>query len=207
MTVPMLSLPPTTMPPREARRRRRRHRFLLLLLLAVSALPSVTTSVISISLFQEKAVISTDAWAPAPIDVRVEPALLMEVSRMLPGDTHGGEMTVANAGADSLRYALVSSSTNPDGRGLRDALIAEIRSTGSRCDTFDGELLYRGPLIGAGFGDPAAGEQAGDRLLGSAESEVLCVQVTLPEAAGSRYQRSSTTATFTVVAEHAVVGR
>jgi hypothetical protein len=206
MTVPMLPYSLETMPKREARRRRRRRRFLLLLLVALSALPSVTTSVISISQFHERAITGTDAWAPAAIDVHVDPALLMQVPGMLPGDRYGGDLTVANAGADALRYALISSSTDSDGRGLRDVLEAEIRSAGSGCEAFDGEVLYRGSLIGAGFGDPAGGHHAGDRLLGPGERELLCVEVTLPEAAGNHYQRSRTTATFTVVAEHAVVG-
>lgn len=206
MTVPMLPFPPATVPRREARRKRRRRRFLLLLLLAVSALPSVTTSVISLMQFHERAVLVTDAWAPAPIDVSAEPALLMQVSGMLPGDRHSGVLTVANLGVDTLRYAIVSNSSDPDRRGLRDVLFAEVRSEGGGCEAFDGQLLYSGPLTGAGFGDPAAGQQAGDRLLGAAERDLICVQVTLPETAGNRHQRSSTTATFTVVAEHAVVG-
>lgn len=206
MTVPMLPFPQATVPRRAARRRRRRRRFLLLLLLAVSALPSVTTSVISISLFHERAVIATDAWAPSAINVSAEPALLMQVSGMLPGDRHSGVLTVANLGADTLRYALVSTSTDADSRGLRDVLLTDVRSAGSGCDAFDGQLLYHGPLSGAGFGDPAAGQQAGDRLLGAAERELICVRVALPEAAGNRHQRSSTTVSFTVLAESTLTG-
>jgi hypothetical protein len=206
MTVPILPYAPAPMPRLEARRERRRRRFLLLLLVVLSALPSVTTSVISISEFHERAISETDAWAPQPIDVHVDPALLMQVQGMLPGDRHRGDLSVANAGADPLRYALVSSSTDMDGRGLRDVLEAEIRSAGNGCDALDGDLLYRGPLIGAGLGDPAAGKHPGDRSLGPGEREVLCVEVALPEAAGNRHQRSRTTVTFTVVAEHAVAG-
>jgi hypothetical protein len=203
MTLPMLLDEPLAVSPQEERRRRRRRRLLLLLLVALSALPSVTTSVITISEFRERAITETDAWAPTAIDLRVDPALLMQVNGMLPGDRHVGQLTVANDGADRLRYALISSSTNPDGRSLRTALEAEVRTPGTGCSSFDGDVLYRGPLVGAGFGDPAAGAHAGDRLLEPGRRELLCVEVSLPEAAGNHYQRTRTTATFTVVAEHA----
>jgi hypothetical protein len=187
--------------PAERRRRRRRRRLFLLLLLALSALPSVTTSIITVSLFRERAVLTTDAWAPLPIDVRAEPDMLMEVTGMLPGDQHGGQLTVSNVGADAIRYALVSSSTDPDGRGLRDVLRAWVRSEGQGCADFDGAVLYSGPLASAGFGDPRFGSQAGDRLLAPASSEVLCVRIVLPRGAGNAYQTSSTASTFTVEAE------
>jgi hypothetical protein len=194
-------IPAEAYPPAERRRRRRRRRLFLLLLLALSALPSVTTSIISVSLFSERALLTTDAWAPLPIDVRAEPDMLIEVTGMLPGDQHGGQLTVSNGGADAIRYALVSSSTDPDGRGLRDVLRAWVRSEGEGCADFDGSVLYAGPLASAGFGDPRFGSQPGDRLLAPSSSEVLCVRVVLPRSAGNDYQTSSTASSFRVVAE------
>ena len=61
----------------------------------------------------------------------------------------------------------------------------------------------RGPLVGAGFGNPVTGSHPGDRLLSGGERERICVQVSLPASAGNRYQRTATHVTFTVVAEHA----
>ena len=187
----------------DARRRRRRRRFLILLLIGLSALPSVATSYLTISLFAERATLPNDAWAPMPIDVRAQPDLLLAVTGMLPGDTHGGELQVANDGSDPLRYAVVSTATDADGRGLRDALRATLRDQGSGCAAFDGTLLYDGPLVGAGFGNPASGEHRGDRLLAGGRDEIICVRVALPRYSGNRYQRSATAATFTVIAEHA----
>jgi spore coat-associated protein N len=187
----------------DTRRRRRRRRLLILLLIGLSALPSVATSYISISLFSERATLPNDAWAPIPIDVRAEPDMLMQVTGMLPGDTHSGELRVANVGVDPLRYSLVSATTDPDGRGLRDALHATIRDEGSDCAAFNGTLLYDGPLVGAGFGNPASGQHDGDRLLSGGTDDMLCVRVALPPTAGNHYQRSATAATFTVIAEHA----
>ena len=187
----------------KARRRRRRRRLLILLLIGLSAVPSVVTSYISINLFGERAFLTTDAWAPMPIDVRAEPDLLIEATGMLPGDVRGGTLTVANAGADPLRYALVSVANDRDHRGLRDVLLATLRDEGSGCSAFDGAILYSGPLVGAGFGDPATGQHVGDRLLAGAAQERICVRVTLPVSAGNRYQHALTEATFTVVAEHA----
>jgi hypothetical protein len=209
MTVPTLPLPRTDVGPRPVRRRRpRRRRLLLLLLVTLSAVPSVTTSMISLRLFTERATIPNDAWVPAGIDVQAEPAMVIEVQGMVPGDRHGGSLTVTNLGSDTLRYALVSAATDPDGRGLRAALQAEVRVASSGdggCDRFDGTAVYRGLLSAAGFGDPAAGQQDGDRLLGPGERDLLCVRVTLPKAAGNRYQHAATSATFTVVAEQAQV--
>jgi hypothetical protein len=187
--------------PAERRRRRRRRRLFLLLLLALSALPSVTTSIITVSLFTERAVLTTDAWAPLTIDVRAEPDMLMEVNGMLPGDQHGGQLTVSNSGADAIRYALVSSSTDPDGRRLRDVLRAWVRAEGDGCAAFNGAVLYSGPLASVGFGDPRFGSQQGDRLLAPASNEVLCVRIVLPRSAGNTYQTSSTASSFSVVAE------
>ena len=187
----------------DVRRRGRRRRFLILLLIGLSAVPSVVTSYISIALFGERAILTTDAWAPMPVDVRAEPDMLMQVTGMLPGDVQTGTLTVANVAGDPLRYALVSASDDPDRRGLRAVLVATIRAEGSGCDAFEGPLLYSGPLVGAGFGDPASGPQPGDRLLPGGAQERICVRVALPESAGNRYQRSATHVTFTVVAEHA----
>jgi hypothetical protein len=187
----------------KARRRRRRRRLLILLLIGLSAVPSVVTSYISINLFSERALLTTDAWAPMPIDVRAEPNLLIHATGMLPGDVRGGTLTVANVGADPLRYALVSVSNDPDRKGLRDVLVTDVRAEGSGCTAFDGAILYSGPLVGAGFGDPTGGQQAGDRLLAGGQQERICVRVELPISAGNTYQRSLTETTFTVVAEHA----
>ena len=187
----------------KARRRRRRRRLLILLLIGLSAVPSVVTSYISINLFSERALLTTDAWAPMPIDVRAEPNLLIQATGMLPGDVRGGTLTVANVGADPLRYALVTVSTDSDRRGLRSVLLATVRAEGSGCTAFGGAILYKGPLVGAGFGDPTGGQHPGDRLLAGGERERICVRVELPVSAGNRYQRSLTETTFTVVAEHA----
>ena len=54
---------------------------------------------------------------------------------------------------------------------------------------------------GAGFGNPAAGAQAGDRTLAAAANETLCFRVTLPSGTGNAYQSATTTTTFTFDAE------
>ena len=193
----------TDPPAADVRRRRRRRRLLILLLIGLSAVPSVVTSYISIALFGERALLTTDAWAPMPVDVQAEPDMLMQVTGMLPGDVQSGTLTVANIAGDPLRYALVSATDDQDRRGLSAVLVATIRAEGDGCDVFDGALLYSGPLVGAGFGDPATGSQPGDRLLAGGARERICVQVALPASAGNHYQRSATHVTFTVVAEHA----
>lgn len=187
----------------EDRRRRRRRRLIILLLIGLSALPSVATSYISIALFGERALLTTDAWGPTPIDVQAEPDMLMQVSGMLPGDEHQGALTVANVGADPLRYAMVSRTDGTDRRGLAAVLQATIRAEGSGCTAFDGALLYDGALVGSGIGDPTSGQHDGDRLLSGGTREQICVRVRLPIDADNRYQRATLSMSFTVIAEHA----
>lgn len=164
----------------------------------------MVTSLISISLFSQRAVLTADAWA-APIDVVAE--LAIQITDMLPGDRQSGELTIQNMGVDPLRYALISESTDPDSKGLLTVLVAEVKDEGSGCAAFDGRTLYRGSLTDAGFGSPLSGAQPGDRILGPAERETLCVVVSLPDGAGDRHQLAMTATTFTVVAEHAAVNR
>ncbi|MGH2455200.1 MAG: hypothetical protein ACRDHD_02945 [Candidatus Limnocylindria bacterium] len=187
--------------PRSRRRRRRRRRLLLLLLMALSALPSVVTSVISISLFVDRAILPTDAWAPSPLDIRAEPGILMEVTGMLPGDERSAELALRNLGVNSLRYAIQTDATDPDGRGLAWALEAVIHGEGSGCTAFDGPIFYAGPLAEARVGDPAIGMQAGDRTLRPADADLLCVRVSLPLGTGNAFQDASTSLAFSVLAE------
>jgi hypothetical protein len=180
--------------------RRRRRRLLLIVLLALSAVPSITTSMISIALFADDLLLAPDAWAPAPVDVRAEPALVLEASGMVPGDMRSGELVVDNLGVDPIRYAIVTTTSDPDAHGLGDALVAELRA-GAGCGARTGDLLYSGPLSGLAMGDPVAGTQSGDRLLGPAERELLCLRVTLPVGSPNIYQDASATTTLTVTAE------
>jgi len=105
----------------------------------------------------------------------------------LPGEVRISQVTVRNDGRASA-YSLRVETVGDGGSGLRDVMIATIRTRGSDCVRGDGQLLYDGPLAGAGFGDPAFGRQAGDRQLGSGVSEDLCLHASMPGSAGDAFQ-------------------
>lgn len=129
-------------------------------------------------------------------------AAFLTMANMAPGDSTIASLDVSNDGTLELRYALTSSSTNDDAKGLAAQLVLEIRTeTGNGCAALDGVLLFSGALAAAAFGSVAQGAQAGDRVLDAATTETLCFHVTLPIASGDAFQDASTTTTFTLTAE------
>lgn len=128
---------------------------------------------------------------------------------MAPGDSVTRQIVVANAGTNTLRYAISSVATNADSKALKDALAlvvktADVTTPANPCDNFDGTQLYSGDLdstAGKIIGDSASGGQTGDRTVAAAASETLCFQVTLALSAGNALQGAATTATFTFDAE------
>ena len=94
--------------------------------------------------------------------------------------------------------------TNTDLKGLYAELDLTITEEGTDCSTFDGDVLY-GPapflLSGNLIGDPAQGEDTGDRTLAASANEVLCFKVDLPSGAPNSVQGATTTAVFTFEAE------
>lgn len=181
--------------------RRRRRRALLLLLLFASALPSLISTAISISLFIDIAALDSYAYAATPVDVAAEPALLLTAAHLLPGDVVDGEFVVRNAGTSPLRYAVEVSATDTDGRGLRDALDIRIWKAGADCSAAAGVPFYVGRLSNARVGDSTPGAQPGDRRLDVAEAETLCVRMTLPLGTANRYQAAETAVSFNLSAE------
>jgi hypothetical protein len=128
---------------------------------------------------------------------------------MVPGDTVTDDVVVENDGSVQFRYALSTTSTNPDTKGLRDALTLTVKTIDvttpvTPCNDFDGASVLAATVLGAsgaGFGNPAVGAQAGDRVLAAAANETLCFRATLPAGTGNAYQAATTTTTFTFDAE------
>jgi hypothetical protein len=120
---------------------------------------------------------------------------------------------VSNGGSLGLRYAISSSATNTDTKGLKDQLVLTIKTIdvtlpATPCDDFDGTQLYTGDLddgaSGYLVGDPTPGPQGGERVLAASANETLCFRVELPLSTGNTYQNATTTATFTFDAEQTV---
>lgn len=125
----------------------------------------------------------------------------------------GGEVTVpvtvSNAGATTLRYALTSTVT-PATMAAGFELTVKSGVTACTATGFGatGTVVYDGPLGSpAGvkvLGDSTHGAQAGDLVLAPGAADVLCTQVILPVTAGNLVAGLSLPAeSFTVNAEAA----
>jgi hypothetical protein len=108
---------------------------------------------------------------------------------------------VTNTGSGQLRYAVTTAATNPDGKNLAGSVQLEVRTVGTSCDAFDGTALYSGALVGGHLGDPATGQQAGDRTLAASIAERLCIRFSLDPSAPTVVQGAETTITLSFAAE------
>lgn len=183
------------------RRSRRRLPLLVGLTLGLA-----TTSIVAVSgslaIFTSTPTLAGNAFTTGTVVLGLNPATaLLTSASMMPGDTLAGSLVVSNTGTAQLRYAVTSSSTNADGKGLMDQLTLTIKTLGTSCAVFDGASLYSGALSAAAFGNPAQGAQAGDRTLDAAANETLCFEANLPAATGNAFQGATTTTTFTFDAE------
>ena len=189
-----------------APRRRRRQLFALAALAAIG----LGTGQMSLALFTDQETVPGTFSTGSIIldDVKID-ALTLTTGTMMPGDTVTDDVVVENDGTAQLRYAMSTASTNPDAKGLRDVLTLTVKTIdvttpGVPCDNFDGTSVLAATVLGAtgaAFGNPAAGAQAGDRVLNAAANETLCFRVTLPSGTGNAYQSATTTTTFTFDAE------
>jgi predicted ribosomally synthesized peptide with SipW-like signal peptide len=164
----------------------------------------------SLAIFTDSAVVDGNSFTTGTVDISTAPTTaLVTYNNMAPGDQVTNPLVVTNAGTLQLRYAVSSTATNTDGKGLKDQLTLTIKTIdvttpGTPCDDFDGTQLYTGDAdgtTGALVGSNAQGAQAGDRTLDASISETLCFQVLLPSSTGNAFQNATTTATFTFDAE------
>jgi predicted ribosomally synthesized peptide with SipW-like signal peptide len=193
---------------REERQRRRRR--MLVLLVPMLGLIGFGAGQLSLALFTDsESVDATFGTGSIDLDAAKIDALVLTTSAMMPGDSITDDVVVENDGTAQLRYAMTTASTNADGKGLRDVLTLTVKTIdattpGTPCDNFDGTTVLAATVLGAsgaGFGDPAAGADTGDRTLAAAANETLCFRVALPSGTGNAYQGAATTTTFTLAAE------
>ena len=190
--------------------RRRRRRRLLGLLVGMLGILSLGAGQLSLAVFTDQETVAGTFSSGSVIldDVKID-ALTLSIAGMVPGDTVTDDVVVENDGSVQLRYALSTASTNPDTKGLRDVLTLTVKTIDvttpvTPCNDFDGTSVLAATVLGAagaGFGNPAVGAHAGDRVLAAAANETLCFRVTLPAGTGNAYQAATTTTTFTFDAE------
>lgn len=187
-------------------RRRRR----LAIILPLLAMVTVGAGQLSLALFTDSETVdATFGTGSVDLDAARIDALVLTTSAMMPGDSVTDDVVVENDGTAELRYAMTTATTNADGLALRDVLTLTVRTIdattpGTPCNDFDGTVVLAATPLGAaaaGFGDPTAGADTGDRTLSAAAGETLCFRVSLPASTGSAYQGASATTTFSFVAE------
>jgi len=182
-----------------------RTRLITLGLTSLAVVGIAGATMMSLALFTDDATLEDNAFTAGTIELSTSPATaLFSVSAMMPGDVAYGQLTVSNDGTAELRYAMTSSSTDPDSKALAGALNLEVRqkAAGTCSADFTGTVVLAStPLGGAAFGDPSQGQDSGDRVLAASASENVCFRVSLPLSTGNSYQGATTTTTFTFQAE------
>ena len=185
----------------DERRRRRRRRGLVVLLLTL-AIAGLGAGAFSLALFTDTDA-SSGSFTAGTIDISTSPSPLFTVNPLMPGDSGSATLTVTNSGTAQLRYAMDSTSTNTDAKGLRSVLNMTISlgaCPGSATIFFSGPL-WTSALAHAKIGDTTPGDQGADRVLNAGATEQLCFAWDLPGTTGNGYQGAATTATFNFLAE------
>ncbi|MFQ5879449.1 MAG: TasA family protein [Dehalococcoidia bacterium] len=191
-----------------------RLKLFLIVIIALGAVSAILGAS-SLAIFTDSQDVGSNTFTTGSVDISASPAsAVVTYSNMAPGDIATGNTTISNAGSLELRYAMTTATTNTDGKNLAGTLKARIGvQGGAGCDfpyynadgtttsLTDDTQLSEGILSSAAFGSIAQGNQAGDRTLAAAGSEVLCMSVVLPSSTGNALQSATTTATFTFDAE------
>jgi spore coat-associated protein N len=179
--------------------RLRRRRMLVAMLLG-SSLATVGAGAMSLAVFTDSKA-STGAWTTGSITLGVSPTAAFTVAGVMPGDSGTQIVGVTNSGTSQLRYALTSSSTNTDAKGLGAQMTLLITNGTVVSGACTGTALYSGPLSAAAFGSVAQGAQAGDRNVNAGATDNLCFGWSFPATSGNAFQTATTTTTFTFSAE------
>ena len=165
------------------------------------AVLSVSAGAMSMAFFTDDAVVDNNSFATGTINLTTNPTTaLFSVSGMMPGDVSYGQLTVSNAGSAQLRYAMTSSSTDPDSKALAGAINLEIRvkAAGTCSADFTGtSVMTSTALSAAAFGNPNGGQDTGDQVVNASTNQVLCFKASLPQGTGDGYQGAATVTTFT----------
>ena len=125
--------------------------------------------------------------------VEGNPVVDMTFQNLSPGDQKIRSLTVKNYGTGAVRYSLTITTLDSD---FHDRLAIDV--VAGECET---AVWPQSPsLTGLSviMGDPAPGDQPGDRILAGGASEDLCLRYSFDEAAPNSFQGNN--ATHTLVA-------
>lgn len=165
-------------------------RKILTSLMIIAVLAALITAG-AMAVFTDQETNPDNVFTTGTVILDIDPVTAMfTVSNMAPGDVEYGGLEVANNGSLELRYAMTTTADNTSALDEQLDLTIDV-VTGPGVDTLwytaddvVGEANIYGPdgvLSSAFFGDPASGNQSGDRTLASSASERLRFKATLPE--------------------------
>jgi len=175
--------------------------------LVVTLTASAAAASLTGAVFTDSDSVSGNAFSTGNVDISNSPtSAVVSLTDMAPGDSIVAPLTVSNDGSLELRYAITSTTTEGV---LAAQLDMTIKSGVSSCNAggfdSDGSQLYSGDIGSVSginvVGDPAQGDDSGDRTLAASASEALCIKVALPLATDNSYQNISTTASFAFAAD------
>lgn len=142
----------------------------------------------------------------ATVSVSVGPNTVpIDVRTMAPGDRFNGEIVIENDGTLPLRYALITelSPSTQDLLAVLEWTIAAAPVSGD-CTSSRRSQVFDGRVTAATFfGNPAFGEDPGDRVIAPGRTEVLCVEVELPLGVTNAFQGAEATVDLIMLAEQA----
>lgn len=168
-----------------------------------------TASLSSTALLSDEAA-NTSTVTTGKVDIATTPATaLFAAPNMRPGERFISPIQVLNSGDAELRYSVLST-TAAGGDALASQMRLTVRSGVTDCTTSGftatGTVVYGPGVLGSAagtaiIGSVAQGQQAGDRVLATGASEMLCVQMAMPPVWNSAYQGLSASLTMTFNAE------
>ena len=186
----------------------RKHLSRILFELLLVGVIGASLGVASNAIWTDSQNVDANVFSTGTIDISTNPTTaLVTFSGMAPGDQVTNPITVTNAGSLQLRYAVTSTTTE---NTLAAQLDMTIKSGVTTCTNggfgSSGTVIYGPGDLGSTtgtnvIGNPAQGNQAGDRTLNASANEVLCFNVQLPSSTGNSFQGLTTTATFAFAAE------
>lgn len=168
----------------------------------------------AMAVFSDQQTNADNVFTTGTVILGIAPATAMfTVPAMAPGDVVYGGLEVVNNGSLELRYAMTTTADNTSALDEQlDLTIDVVTDPGVDTiwytdDDVVGEANIYGPdgvLSAAFFGNPAQGDQAGDRTLASGTSERLRFNATLPLDTDNTYQGTTCTVAFVFDAEQTV---
>ena len=192
-------------------RGRRRRLVATALIVALAAVG--VTSLVTGALFTDTEPVSASDFTTGTVDIVAAHSATQTLGsgNMAPGDVVYGVVPVSNGGSLELRYAVEVTGTNLQVADLAGQLQLGVYANAASCDAAGVALATQiGTAPGVPVtpvtivGDPAIGQQLGDRVLSAGAAEDLCVSVGLPLGTDNTFQDTDAQVALTFLAEQTV---